>query len=85
MDANERFGLHHHPRAQALMLLGEPDRALAELAAAFERDRDYRQWWYVLERDPIWTSLHADPRFKAIGDTVRLTCSGSARARGTAP
>ncbi|MFO1425637.1 MAG: winged helix-turn-helix domain-containing protein [Steroidobacteraceae bacterium] len=71
MDANERMGLQHAPRAQALMLLGETDRALEELAAAFEKDRDYRQWWYVLRRDPIWSTVRSDPRFRAIGDEVR--------------
>jgi predicted Zn-dependent protease len=71
MDDNERFGLHHHPRAQALMLLGDTDRALAELAAAYDEDRDYRQWWYVLGRDPTWAPVRADPRFRAISDAAR--------------
>jgi len=71
MDANERFGLHHRPRAEALLLLGDTDRALEELAASFEKDHDYRQWWYVLDRDPTWTAVRNDPRFRAIADRVR--------------
>ncbi|MFO1457731.1 MAG: winged helix-turn-helix domain-containing protein [Steroidobacteraceae bacterium] len=72
MDANERFGLHHYPRAQALMLLGDSARALDELAASFSADHDYRQWWYMLDRDPTWATVRSVPRFKAIRDAVRV-------------
>jgi TolB-like protein len=72
MNTNERFGLHHRPRALALMLLGETDRALEELAASVEQDRDYRHWWYFFDREPIWAPVRSDPRFRAVRDAVRV-------------
>ena len=71
MDANERLSLHHLPRGLAKLLLGDRDAALAELAAAFDEDHDYRQWWYTIDHDPSWSPLRDDPRFKAIADRVR--------------
>lgn len=53
-------------QAQALMLLGERDRALELLSASFFVDGDYTQWWYTLEHDPVWAAVRADPRFLAI-------------------
>lgn len=83
MDANERYGMQHQPRALALRLLGENDRALAELAAGFAQDRDYHQWWYLLEREPAWVELHADSRFRAIADRVREHVRGEHAALET--
>jgi len=71
MDANERLSLHHLPRGLAKLLLGDREAALAELAAAFDEDHDYRQWWYTIDHDPSWSPLRDDPRFKAIADRVR--------------
>jgi TolB-like protein/DNA-binding winged helix-turn-helix (wHTH) protein len=59
-------------RAQALMLLGETERALADLAASFRDDRDYTQWWYTLERDPIWNDVRRDERFRALAAEVHV-------------
>jgi TolB-like protein/DNA-binding winged helix-turn-helix (wHTH) protein/Tfp pilus assembly protein PilF len=70
-EANARFGMRHRPRATAFMLLGETDVALRELATSFAEERDYRQWWYVLDHDPVWAPVRQDPRFRALADRVR--------------
>jgi TolB-like protein/DNA-binding winged helix-turn-helix (wHTH) protein/Tfp pilus assembly protein PilF len=57
-------------KASAQLLLGETDRALETLLDSFKA-QDYLQWWYTLERDPLWAPLHADPRFSAIKEMVR--------------
>jgi predicted Zn-dependent protease len=78
-------------RALALMLLGEEERALADLAASFRDDRDYTQWWYALDRDPVWNSVRDDPRFQALAAEVRAHAARdreaveSLRARGEIP
>ena len=54
-----------------MMLLGQPDQALSTLKAAFESGHDIRHWWYVLERDPVWISMHDDPRFREILEFCR--------------
>jgi hypothetical protein len=69
-------------RATALQLLGETDLALAALDASF-RAHDYVQWWYTLERDPVWRPLHADPRFVAIAQRVREHVASEAAALET--
>jgi tetratricopeptide (TPR) repeat protein len=58
-------------RSQALMLLGDPDAALAELEASFRKDRDYTQWWYAIDRDPVWDPLRGSDRFRALAGEVR--------------
>jgi predicted Zn-dependent protease len=58
-------------RAQALMLLGKPERAMADLAASFREDRDYTQWWYALDRDPVWDDLRSSERFRALAAEVQ--------------
>lgn len=78
-------------RAQARLLLGDTDRALADLAASFDEDRDYTQAWYALERDPTWEPVRGDPRFRALAARVRdyLAAERAAvegqRARGEIP
>ena len=57
-------------KATAMLLLGERDAALAQLAASFQAN-DYTLWWYTLERDPLWAPLREDPRFKVIAAEVR--------------
>ena len=57
-------------KASSLLLLGETDLALQTLDASFRAD-DYAQWWYTLERDPLWLPLHGDVRFEAIAGRVR--------------
>jgi TolB-like protein/DNA-binding winged helix-turn-helix (wHTH) protein/Flp pilus assembly protein TadD len=57
-------------KASALMLLGENELALDALDASF-RSNDYLQWWYTLERDPIWSPLRNDDRFRDIVARVR--------------
>ena len=71
MNTNERYGLHHRPRALAYMLLGERERALQQLADSLDKDRDYRHWWYFFDREPIWAPVRDDPRFLALRDRVR--------------
>ncbi len=65
-DRNLRPVYKRRTRAQALMLLGEPERALQDLAASFREDRDYNQWWYTTDHDPVWDGLRDDARFQAI-------------------
>jgi len=57
-------------KAAALLLLGEDELALDTLDASF-RSNDYLQWWYTLERDPLWLPLRTDERFAEIAARVR--------------
>jgi TolB-like protein/DNA-binding winged helix-turn-helix (wHTH) protein len=57
-------------RADALALQGHRDAAIAELAEAFRSDGRY-DWWYTIERDPLWASMRSDPRFQAIAAEAR--------------
>lgn len=52
-------------KANALLLLGDTDRALDALGESFAAE-DYLQWWYTLYDDPLWASLHDDEHFKKI-------------------
>jgi len=56
-------------KASALLLLGEDALALDALDASF-RGKDYLQWWYTLERDPLWVRMHGDSRFAEISARV---------------
>jgi len=73
IDTHPRYGMafHMRARAEAMMLLGEPNEALSNLRAAFETGHDVRHWWYVIDRDPVWAPVRADPRFKAISEGRR--------------
>ena len=72
IDANEAKYLGEVPRAhaEALLLDGKPDAALAQLAEAF-RSGFYVQWRYTIDHDPFWKPLHGDARFQAIAADVR--------------
>ena len=70
-DANPRPVYKRRSRAQALMLLGETEQAFTNLAASFRDDHDYLQWWYTLDRDPVWDPIRGDERFRALATEVR--------------
>jgi len=76
-DHQGKFGSVYARRLRAAMLLvdGNRDAALTELAASF-RSGDYQTWWYTLQYDPVWVPLHEDPRFKAIAAEVRHYVDG---------
>ena len=80
----------HRIRAGALLLDGQKDAALEELAASF-RGGDCRFWWYILKYDPLWLPLHGDARFQAIADDVHHKIDGQRkeledlRRRGVVP
>jgi TolB-like protein/DNA-binding winged helix-turn-helix (wHTH) protein/tetratricopeptide (TPR) repeat protein len=81
-------------KASALLLAGDRDAALETLAESFGSE-DLTQWWYTLERDPLWLPLHDEPAFKALAAQVRarvareqaelaeMRNSGKIVARGT--
>ena len=62
-------------KATSLLLLGETDLALDALDASF-KGGDYLQWWYTLERDPVWKPLHTNERFVAISRRVQAHIDG---------
>jgi len=57
-------------RAALLVLLGENDKAISELALNQKMDHWYR-WWYVAEIDPIYEGLRKDPRFIELAEAAR--------------
>ncbi len=61
---------HRRVRADALALQGHRDAAVAELSEAF-RSGGRTDWWYTIERDPVWDSMRSDPRFQAIAAEAR--------------
>jgi tetratricopeptide (TPR) repeat protein len=73
IDADRIFGpvFNQRTRAQALMLLGRRDEALQALATSFLIDRDHLEWWYTLERDPVWNEVRDTPEFQALVADVR--------------
>jgi TolB-like protein/DNA-binding winged helix-turn-helix (wHTH) protein len=73
IDTHPGYGMAFHlrARAEAMMLLGDEDEALSNLQAAFVTGHDVRHWWYVVDRDPVWTPVRSDPRFRAIAGICR--------------
>jgi Tfp pilus assembly protein PilF len=63
-------------------LRGDTDSALATLAESF-RTGDLTQWWYTLEKDPVWQPLASDPRFQAMALEVHRHVDGERRALET--
>lgn len=93
IDADRKFGTVYkrRTRAEALMLLGRRDEALRELAASFQVDRDHTEWWYTLERNPVWVPVHDEPVFRTLHADVRAFVARERaaveqlRARGEIP
>jgi TolB-like protein/Tfp pilus assembly protein PilF len=52
------------------MLQGDRAAALAKLGESF-RSNDLMQWWYTIERDPVWAPVRESAEFKAIELEVR--------------
>jgi TolB-like protein/DNA-binding winged helix-turn-helix (wHTH) protein/Tfp pilus assembly protein PilF len=57
-------------KASVQLLAGDRDAALGTLAESFAAE-DLTQWWYTLERDPLWQPLRDDPVFEAVAAQVR--------------
>jgi hypothetical protein len=57
-------------KATSLLLLGQNDLALDALRDSFDA-KDYLQWWYTLESDPVWMPLHENGRFLEIRAAVQ--------------
>jgi TolB-like protein/DNA-binding winged helix-turn-helix (wHTH) protein len=70
-DTNPHPVYKRRSRAQALMMLGEADQAFTDLSASFRDDHDYMQWWYTLDRDPVWDPIRSDSRFQVLATEVR--------------
>ena len=68
IDADDKYGpvKNLRTRAQALMLLGRRDEALKDLAAGFAVDRDHTEWWYTIERDPVYDEVRGTAEFRAL-------------------
>lgn len=57
-------------RAAAFAILGDDERALAELAITLKMRKFYR-WWYTAELDPLYAHLRSDPRFQELAERAR--------------
>lgn len=56
--------------ASVRLLMGDQRGALAALAESF-RAEDLMQWWYTIERDPLWEPLRKSGEFQSIARQVR--------------
>jgi TolB-like protein len=77
IDADRVYGPVYNlrTRAQALMLLGRREDALENLRTSFQVDHDRVEWWYTIERDPIWKDVRDDPEFRAFLTEARRFAS----------
>ena len=57
-------------RAAAFAILGDDERALAELANA-QKMRKFYRWWYLAKLDPLYERFRSDPRFQALAEQAR--------------
>lgn len=57
-------------RAMAYAMLGDDERALAELATSVQH-KNLSYWWYTAELDPLFAHLRKDSRFQALAETAR--------------
>jgi TolB-like protein/DNA-binding winged helix-turn-helix (wHTH) protein/Tfp pilus assembly protein PilF len=57
-------------KASVQLLAGDQRAALGTLADSFAAE-DLTQWWYTLERDPLWQPLRDNPVFKSLAAQVR--------------
>ncbi|HKX77268.1 MAG TPA: winged helix-turn-helix domain-containing protein [Novosphingobium sp.] len=82
IDSHPSYGMpvHMRIRAEAMMLLGERNEALSNLRASVEAGHDIHHWWYVVDRDPVWTPVRSETRFKAIAEIYRQA-AGIQRAK----
>jgi tetratricopeptide (TPR) repeat protein len=73
IDADRVYGPVYNlrTRAQALMLLGQREEALRTLAASLRVDHDHVEWWYTIERDPIWDEVRDSPEFRTLTAEAR--------------
>lgn len=73
LDA-EQIGRPEHTfaweRAAAHAMLGDDERALAELTAIQKLSR-FAGWWYTAELDPVYSRLRQEPRFQALAARAR--------------
>jgi TolB-like protein/DNA-binding winged helix-turn-helix (wHTH) protein/Tfp pilus assembly protein PilF len=59
-------------------LAGEREAALDTLRKASMPGEHLAHWWYTIDRASMWASMHSDPGFQAIAQTLR---DGAARQR----
>jgi len=57
-------------RAPLYAVLGENERALAELAAG-QKLGHWNNWWYTADRDPAFAHVRQDSRFRALADAAK--------------
>jgi transcriptional activator of cad operon len=57
-------------RATIHALLGNDERALAQLTALQDLGR-FAGWWYTAELDPVYSRIRQDPRFQALAARAR--------------
>lgn len=72
VDIDNAFGnvYKQRMRAEAHALLDEPQQAMADLRLAYLRDRDFTEWWYTLDRNPVFAELRGSPQFRALRDAA---------------
>jgi len=93
IDADRVYGPVYNlrTRGQAMMLLGRREDALRDLAASFRVDHDHVEWWYTIERDPIWDDVRDFPEFRALAANAKRFAAGERaaveglRSRGEIP